>query len=495
MKSQSYPRVQPRRFAGVAAAAALLVAGCVGATASGSVSPLPAAGTGSTSSTAARGESPSAWPTFVFPTQATDAPATAVDPLPSVPAAPAGTWNSIRWTALPATSDFGARTPFATTDPVTGMSTGDGATFQVFGWSRGYIGFTITPQQQTSTIDPATGDYSWSPPTLSSSYSADGVHWHVGQKLDPAAAGSQYLNAMRTVLEGPTGLLAVGWTEPCGSQYVDSLWTSTDGISWLPVNAGKAFGGEAVNRISGGPAGYVAVAYRSAGVWTSTDGRSWQRVALNAGPFKNALVNDGTAMAGGFVLAGTAGTRDCNVTTYAGSPPPPVSRTASVWWSADSSNWTRVSLPGAVASTDYQDTWVCPLSDQSVVVVNDIWGDSGPSQRAAWVTKDGRSYSVVHLPRDFDEPDIISVGGHNLIVEGATGSNDIGDPMAVSGQLRLRTIDDNFAMVSVAQTGTVPELLYSNSDYPYGMVAIGPTGVVVTSVDGSQLWFGTPSAQ
>ncbi len=70
--------------------------------------------------------------------------------------------------------------------------------------------------------------------------------------------------------------------------------------------------------------------------------------------------------------------------------------------------------------------------------------------------------------------------------------------MVVSGKLGLRTINDGFATVSVDQSGDVPELLYSRGDSvpgPYGMVALGPTGVVVTNGDGSQLWFGTPSAQ
>jgi hypothetical protein len=77
------------------------------------------------------------------------------------------------------------------------------------------------------------------------------------------------------------------------------------------------------------------------------------------------------------------------------------------------------------------------------------------------------------------------------------GTNDIGDPMVVSGKLGLRTIEDGFALVSVNQGGDVPELLYSNwgGGTTYGLVALGPTGVIVTNADGSQLWFGTPSLE
>jgi hypothetical protein len=63
------------------------------------------------------------------------------------------------------------------------------------------------------------------------------------------------------------------------------------------------------------------------------------------------------------------------------------------------------------------------------------------------------------------------------------------------GELRLRTIDDDFAILSVDQSGDVPQLVLSNGGFgPYGMVAVGPTGVVVTDADGGQLWFGTPSS-
>jgi hypothetical protein len=267
------------------------------------------------------------------------------------------------------------------------------------------------------------------------------------------------------------------------------------------VDASAVFGQHTmlITNVSGGAAGYVAVAYRSGGAWTSKDGRIWQPVPLNAGPFANSDVNDGTAVSSGFVLAGTFGTRDCSATVQQDgeTPPPPVFRTATVWWSADSSSWTRIPLPGAVASSEYQDTWVSRLSEQGLIVVNDIWGSSGPSLRSAWASTDGRTWTAVNLPDGISQPDVISEGQHNLVVEAAMGTNDIGDPMVVSGKLGLRTIEDGFALVSVNQGGDVPELLYSNwgGGTTYGLVALGPTGVVVTNADGSQLWFGTPSAE
>jgi hypothetical protein len=111
--------------------------------------------------------------------------------------------------------------------------------------------------------------------------------------------------------------------------------------------------------------------------------------------------------------------------------------------------------------------------------------------------QDGRTWTAVNLPDGISQPDVISGGQHNLIVEPAQSADALGYVTAVSGQLGLRTIDDGFRLVSVAQSGDVPQLLYSNwgGGTTYGMVALGPTGVLVTNADGSQLWFGTPSAE
>ena len=92
--------------------------------------------------------------------------------------------------------------------------------------------------------------------------------------------------------------------------------------------------------------------------------------------------------------------------------------------------------------------------------------------------------------------DILSNGQHNLVVEGAQGADATGYMGEVPGELRLRTIDDGFAVSSIDQSGDVPQLLYLNGGLgTYGMVALGPTGVVVTNADGTQIWFGTPSAK
>ena len=66
-----------------------------------------------------------------------------------------------------------------------------------------------------------------------------------------------------------------------------------------------------------------------------------------------------------------------------------------------------------------------------------------------------------------------------------------------SAPLNIRTIGSDFRLDPVSQTGTsLPDLVYQNWDgpYAYGMVAVGPTGVVVANADGP-IWFGIPSAE
>jgi hypothetical protein len=486
MKSTFDTRRIGRRCVVLVALSALVAAGCVGAAATPSAMVSPGVGPNASASavpTASPTPTPTATPVGgeTADADATDtadaSPTAVVDPLPSVPAAPAGTWRSIKWTALPATPEFGAQ------------SLPEASTFQVFGWSKGYVGFAISTApvvDEEPTDEPTEGpiDYTYVPPTVVASYSTDGVHWHVGRALDPVAAGSKDLQVIRSVIEGPNGLLAVGWSGACGSVFLDALWTSSDGITWQPVDAGKVFGVDpwSIVDVSGGAAGYVAVAYKGAGVWTSKDGRTWRRVALAGDAFKDALVDDGTALSGGYVLAGTTGTRDCNVMTYEGPTPEPPLRTVAAWWSADGSSWTHIALPGAVASSGRQFIWTSHLSDGAVLLVDDI-----DTVRHAWGTHDGRTWVPVDIPPDLNAWDIISGAQRNIA---AQSGGDVDTP----GELRLRFVDDDFTVATIGASGDVPRLPYSGwNALAYGICALGPTGIVATTGNGSQLWFGAPS--
>jgi hypothetical protein len=355
------------------------------------------------------------------------------------------------------------------------------SSLQVFGWSRGYVGFGVSLPEGNRVLDTQVD------PVVTTYSSADGAHWTKGQALNTAAAGTGgMLSEIRSVIEGPSGLLAVGWTGACSTEFLDGLWTSTDGKSWRPVNIQAQFGPDAVGRIatvSGGSTGFTAVAYQGAAVWTSADGATWHSVALNSSAFAGSKINDATAFASGYVLAGTYGKSDC--TTYVGPPlatPAPVS--AATWWSADGAAWTRVSLPGAPSSATGQSMWLCRMTDQSVLMVDDL-----SHSRLAWASVDGRNWTAVSLPTDIWPADVLTDGRHVLVVGSA------GNP-SQAGPLTLRTFNSHFGLETVNQIGSLPSIAYQAwSSYSmfdsFGHVAVGPTGVVVT--DGTQLWLGLPS--
>ena len=433
------------RLAGAAllALVTVFVAGCVGAGSSAS----PASTTGLAGAT-------SVPPSLV---------AAPIPPASASPTPPAE-WKSIQWTAQGPLSWAAGSTQF-----------------QVFGWSRGYIGFSIKPNNT---------DSGFTDPTVVSYSSPDGVHWKQGQTLDTVGAGTQgMLMEIQSVIEGPAGLLAVGWSGACGAQSVDGLWTSSDGTSWQPVNTQTAFGQQVIGipRISGGSAGYVAVAFKGASVWTSADGRVWKPAALDAPSFKGSKIDDGTAFSGGYVLAGTYGTPDCEATI--GPAPTLPAVTAAVWWSADAASWTRVSLPGAVSSSDGQSSSVYRLSDRALLVVHDSWTRSAtPVERVAgWTSTDGRTWTPVTLPAGILGAEILSDGQRALVVL------PVGDGSTVS-PLLLQAFDHNYALVTLRQTGNQPSISFAGSPMSdsHGLVALGPAGVVVT--DGHHLWMGTPSA-
>lgn len=63
------------------------------------------------------------------------------------------------------------------------------------------------------------------------------------------------------------------------------------------------------------------------------------------------------------------------------------------------------------------------------------------------------------------------------------------------GRLGLSSVTDDLTVLPIEQSGDLPEILYSNFDFgTYGLVAVGPTGVVVTDPAGTQIWFGAPAA-
>jgi hypothetical protein len=458
-----------RRFSALVATMALVSAGCVGATATGSPSPLPAASPKEAASATASA-SGSASPAATL---------AAID-LSNVPLAPSGTWKSIRWVSV--------SSPFLGPVP-SGVET-DVTYSKVAGWSRGFVAFSLD-----TTFTELGGNGTT---TTTTTYSSDGVHWHAG------AVFQQHPNIdnmdIRGVFEGPDGLLAVEESGACGDSWVEGLLTSSDGITWQAVDMQKAFGNAVIWNVSGGSKGFVATDTIGQAVWTSRDGQSWQPVKLDTPAFALSRIDDGTAFSAGYVLAGSTeltGARSCGATiadpSAEPSPTPPL-RVPAVWWSSDGANWVKAELPGAKAAYPIQ-MRVSRLDDHTLAAF-DSYGyfeGSNDGGEAAWVSRDGQTWTPLAQPAGLDPMASFTYnvqnglymtdGRHGIQLQAVSGDGSVEHPYA--GGLSLSTWTDG-GLVPLVQSGDQPSYDF-RIDW-----AVGPTGVVVT--DAGQLWIGLPSS-
>jgi len=444
-----------RRWSALAVLTALVATGCVGVTASGSPSSLPAASPAETASALVSG-SPSATATSA-----------ATDPA-SVPLAPSGTWKSIRWMSVPSTPLLPTPPP----DQFFGVS--------IFGWSRGFVGFLIQ-----SAGDAGVNVLN----TATTTYSSDGVHWHAGPGLQQQAKDPLDI---RGVFEGPDGLLAVEEAGACGDSWVGGLLTSNDGVTWQAVNMQKAFGNAVIWNVSGGSTGFVATDTVGQAVWTSRDGQNWQPVKLDTPAFARSRIDDGTAFSAGYVLVGSTeltGARSCGATSLDPSATPAPTRpliVPAVWWSSDATNWVKAQLPGAKAGDTIQMS-VQRLDDHTLAAF--AYYDNA---QHVWVSSNGRIWKPLAQPVTLlpfisaysycqDYGCFLNDGQHGVQLQALNGT--VEDPYA--GGMWLSTWAD-VGLVTLTQTGDQPP-------YDFGTEwTVGPTGVIVT--DAGRLWIGLPSS-
>jgi hypothetical protein len=436
-------RLGPLKGLAVAFAAAGLLAGCSMAAAS----PSP---------TSVALPSPSVSPS-VIPTAT---PSSTPTSMPSIGVAPSGQWTGIRW--------ISADQAFPQT-PTAGSDKGSFVTVSVYGWSRGYVGFRTAIEQGSS---PSM--------TMVSTFSADGLNWTAGR---PLATGSldSWVDVTQ-VAEGPSGLLAVGRYPgaACGGPAtIDALWTSIDGLTWSLVQPSAAFGSARVSWVGGGSTGYIASGILKDGktqaVWLSEDGRSWTQVPLTSPAFGRFVLDGAADFAGGYVISGAV-LKDagCGQTWV----------TPSIWWSADGKSWSRSQLPGAANAND---AWITTtkVSDHALMAIADEWNEATQvSSRQVWVSNDGRAWKLAASPSGLLGNDIMTDGQRGLVVvEPGPGAE---------GPPTVATVGDDLTVKTLSQTGNVP--IYSAAVSPNWLTALGPTGVVILSSDGLDLWLGVPAA-
>lgn len=376
---------------------------------------------------------------------------------------PTGDWTAINWTSVPS-----GHAP-------TGLSKDSDSEFDLFGWSGGFIDFVH--KQGTTNIVP------W--------YSADGLTWHAAKALDSTGLktdfGPDYVARISSFAEGPAGIVATGYLQPLGiacgpSEYpVQAIWNSVDGgATWSRMSVTAAFPKGSIYRISGGSAGYIArgTLGDKVAMWVSGDARTWKQADLSASTFAKTYLTTGVAFSGGYVLAGTtaAGTGGC------GGSDESVKFTGALWHSSDGKSWTRDTLPGAPVG-DWAWMDVQRLSDHVLYATETAETDNGPDvvatdTYAAWTSKDGKTWTKVAAGPPLTDSNVYSNGQYGVVVSWPYGDE--------TAHVSVWAFSAALHPVQLTQRGDAP------LQQPWLAGAMGPTGFLAVTADGTHFWLGVP---
>jgi hypothetical protein len=334
----------------------------------------------------------------------------------------------------------------------------------VRGWSGGYVAFEQSPGSDENGVD--------LPVVIHASASPDGIHWSAPTTLQTGFKGNL---AISTIVEGPSGLLALGYPygDTCGGPpTLAALWASPDGRTWQRLPMPKAFAAASVRTIAGGGAGFIAFGTKSDGttqaIWTSADGRAWASRKLPTVSSGALALDAVTSFDDGFVLVGSVlGEEGCGGAAHI---------KAAVWFSTDGASWTRTGLPGA--STDPNAALgVRRIADH--LLVTQSLPNSAPTH--AWGSTDGRTWtSTGEVSSDLYWA-TISDGQHVVMAF---------DPASGAGALTLVGVDALGHSTTLNQAGEGP---VASEDGPGWVWAVGPTGVLAARPDGTASFLGVPS--
>jgi hypothetical protein len=418
-------------------------------------------------------------PTIPVDPTVTPEPPLPTGPLPSLRPAPAGTWTSIKWIAIP-----GGHSPAipAVNEEAAGSSNG-----QIEGWSKGYIEFVWNPVKRQLTP--------WG--------SADGLRWRSGPMVnlgrwasefkdyDAANDGSDpdYHDACTFAvnLDEAAGRLLIDGTVSCtgggcGSDpwtTTDLSWTSSDGLEWLLDDTLPA----PYSSIAAGGNGFISIGDAKT-LYVSTDARTWSKGSLPSAVLTpGSWANSPVSISGGYVLPGVLmikkghqnpGWAHGGGCMAAGVPPTDLSLyQAALWWSPDVTTWTRDTLVGTTSSYNGVDMILVRMDDHTLIAQESI-----NNTTLQWASHDGRTW-VAHKGAPLEPWVTIASHDHSLF-QCPTPTDTTGSD---SG---LCTLDTGFKVLQLAQGGDIP---WDDAD----QMVLGPSGLLVTG-DGSRFWVGSPSA-
>jgi hypothetical protein len=423
------------------ASMAVVAVGC-----SSAATPAPSlASDASPAATAAPTAMPSASPTPAASPDPTPPPTPTASPTPpAVGQAPAGSWSALHWQQA-------GGLPLGPTE------------IGIHGWSGGYVAFEQSPGVNDN------GDEL--PVTIRASSSRDGITWTAPTTL---VSGLRGMIQIETVVEGPSGLLALAYHygDTCGGpEPVDAMWSSADGRAWQRLPMPKAFTTGSVETIAGGPAGYIALGTKSdAGapaIWTSRTGANWASRPLPTVSSGTLAIDGVASVADGFLVVGAVlGEGGCGG---------PAHIHPAIWYAADASSWTRVSLPGAMTSPNTS-LVVRRFGDRLLAIQS-----TGAIDTArAWTSTDGRTWTrVADVSSDIAYvPD--SDGVHAVTVI---------EPDSGTGPATVIGVAPDGTTLTLTQDGDLPT---ESEEGPSTLYAVGPTGLLAYAADGTGSWLGIP---
>jgi hypothetical protein len=250
------------------------------------------------------------------------------------------------------------------------------------------------------------------------------------------------------------------------------MWRSTDGATWSPIDIKTTFGADALPSVSAGSAGYIVLATsgEKRTVWTSQDGVSWHRNAVPGGGFSTHSV---ASFQGGFVLAGTTAVASLDCAPTIGGKAP--HDTGSVWSSDQGSAWTAAKLQGVLSGS--QVTMVASRLNDTTVLTEEVVSDAAtPSgARRDWTSSDGLTWQPTEvLNRSLGDP--LSDGSRTVFVT-----------VTDQGVLEIRELTPDLHLVDLSDGTDAPVV-----PQWFGLIALGPAGIVVSDVAGGNSWLGAP---
>ena len=264
---------------------------------------------------------------------------------------------------------------------------------EIYGWSGGYVATALSPDGQN---------------TLEIYSSPDGNAWDQGSTPYPLQMPSSSL-ALR-VIAGPAGLALIDI--PKAGPVV--IWTSADGVTWIPARDASAFGNATVTAVLGDSSGYVAIGGDTAGsgsapktVWTSPDGSVWQAHSLRTDAFgTGASVRQLARVPGGYVASGRIGGE------------------ATLWFSTDLDSWSQSNLPNIADRSGVQ-LFLFAAGPNSVVAEALPLTANGSGRSQTWASSSGRAWIEIADPRYFELADGSRAVAFGTSVSGGVASSAV----------------------------------------------------------------------